>query len=103
MYVTKSYRVIHGDKYVTLTEVVEVEGVLPGDGAVEAGLEVGGPPGAELVGPALVVLAHPPHTAVHALKYQTDRKGSEIPDSRNSSEMSDSCNSSEIPDRWKLL
>ena len=47
--------------------MVEVEGVLPGYAAVEPGLEVAGPPGAELVGAALVVLAHPGHPAVHTL------------------------------------
>ena len=45
--------------------MVEVEGVVPGDGAVEPGLEVGGE--AVLFLPTLVVLAHPRHTGIHAL------------------------------------
>ena len=48
--------------------MVEVEGIVPGYAAVEPGLEVAGPPCAELVGSALVVLAHPRHATVHALK-----------------------------------
>ena len=48
--------------------MVEVEGIVPGYAAVEPGLEVAGPPRAELVGPALVVLAHPRHATIHALK-----------------------------------
>ena len=45
--------------------MVEVEGVVPGDGAVEPGLEVGGE--AVLFLPTLVVLSHPRHTGIHAL------------------------------------
>ncbi len=48
--------------------MVEVEGVVPGQGAVEPRLEIGGPPGLELVGSAPVVLAHPAHSRVHALR-----------------------------------
>jgi hypothetical protein len=47
--------------------VVEVEGVVPGQGAVEPRLEIGRPAGLELVGSAPVVLAHPPNPRVHAL------------------------------------
>ena len=47
--------------------MVEVEWIVPRQGAVEPGLEVGGPPVLELVPPALVVLAHAGHARVHAL------------------------------------
>jgi len=48
--------------------MVEVEGVVPGKGTVEPGLEVGGPPVLELVRAAPVILAHPSHPRVHALR-----------------------------------
>ena len=42
----------------TRTDLVEVEGIVAGDGAVEARLEEGRPAVAELVRPTAVVLAH---------------------------------------------
>ena len=51
-----------------LTEVIEVEGIVPGQGAVEAGLEVARPARLVLVRPALVRLADPGHPGVDALR-----------------------------------
>ena len=50
-----------------LTDFVEVEGVLPRDGAIEARLEERRPAVSVLVGAALVLLAHPSHTGVDSL------------------------------------
>ncbi len=47
--------------------MVEVEGVLAREGAVEARLEEAGPALLVLVGAALVGLAHPGDAGVHAL------------------------------------
>jgi hypothetical protein len=56
--------------------VVEVERIVPGDGAVEAGLEVGRPAVLELLGATFVVLADPRHARVHALHRNThDNRG----------------------------
>ena len=48
-------------------DLVEVEGVVAGHGAVEPGLEEGGPPVPELVGASLVVLANPSNPRVNLL------------------------------------
>ena len=48
-------------------DLVEVEGVVAGHGAVEPGLEEGGPPVPELVGASLVVLANSSNPRVNLL------------------------------------
>ena len=48
-------------------DLVEVEGVVAGHGAVEPGLEEGGPPVPELVRTPLVVLADPSNSRVDDL------------------------------------
>ena len=53
----------------TRTDLVEVEGIVAGDGAVEARLEEGRPAVAELVRPAAVVAAHAGDPRVHRLPF----------------------------------
>ncbi len=48
--------------------LVEVEGKLPRDRAVQPGLEEGGPAALVLVGTAAVALAHPRDAGEHGLK-----------------------------------
>ena len=50
-----------------LTDMVEVEREVPGDGTVEAGLKEGSPPRREGMGPALVLLAHTTHSRIPSL------------------------------------
>lgn len=50
-----------------LTDLIEVEREVAGDGAIEARLEVGCPLVAELLGSALVMSAHSGNTGVHGL------------------------------------
>lgn len=61
-----------------LTKVVEVEGVVSGEGAVETGLEVARPARLVLVGAALVGLAHPGHAGVDALRKRGTRTVSQF-------------------------
>ena len=49
-------------------DLVEVEGDVSGDGAVEPGLEEGGPAVLVLVGAAAVAFADAGHAGVHALE-----------------------------------
>ncbi len=51
-----------------LTDFIEVERILPGDGTVESGFEEGRPDIGEDVGASLVVLTHPAHTGIYSLR-----------------------------------
>jgi hypothetical protein len=48
--------------------VIEVEGIIAGDGAVEPRFQIGRPPIAELVRAAFVIFADPRHSRVNTLK-----------------------------------
>lgn len=56
-----------------LTDLVEVERVFSGDGAVEPGLEEGRPAVAKLMRTSLVLLADSGDPRVHDLQSQTDK------------------------------
>ena len=61
-YLGRVHRPAHG------LDLVEVEGIGPGHGAVEPRLEEGGPFIFESVRSAVIVFTHPGHSAVDGLK-----------------------------------
>ena len=52
---------------IILTEMVEVEGIVPGNRTVQSGLEICGPAGFKLVGSSPVLFAHSGDPTVHTL------------------------------------
>lgn len=51
-----------------LTDLVEIERKVSGDGAIQTGLEERRPPIAEAVWPATIVFAHASHSRIHSLR-----------------------------------